>query len=61
MSCSTRDTSPRDFSIMNLGRKQKSIVYSEMQLFNVKDGLGLLKLADTVMILINPSPSNVKR
>ena len=24
-------------------------------------GLGLLKLADTVLILINPSPSNVKK
>ena len=26
----------------------------------VNDGLGLLKLADTSLILINPSPSNVK-
>ena len=30
------------------------------QLFNNNEGLGLLKLADTVLILINPSPSNVK-
>ena len=29
------------------------------QLFNVNEGLGVLKLADTVSILINPSPSNV--
>ena len=30
------------------------------QLFNINEGLGLLKLANTVLILINPSPSNVK-
>ena len=29
-------------------------------LFNTNEGLGLLKLADTVLILINHSPSNVK-
>ena len=29
-------------------------------LFNINEGLGLLKLADTVLILINPSPSNIK-
>ena len=29
-------------------------------LFNINECLGLLKLADTVLILINPSPSNVK-
>ena len=29
-------------------------------LFNINEGLGLLKLANTVLILINPSPSNVK-
>ena len=29
-------------------------------LFNINEGLELLKLADTVLILINPSPSNVK-
>jgi hypothetical protein len=28
--------------------------------FNINEGLGLLKLANTVLILINPSPSNVK-
>ena len=26
----------------------------------INEGLGLLKLANTVLILINPSPSNVK-
>ena len=31
------------------------------QLFNINEGLGLLKLADTSLILINPSPSNVQR
>ena len=31
------------------------------QLFNINEGLGLLKLADAVLILINPSPSNVKK
>ena len=30
------------------------------QLVNIKEGLGLLKLADTVLILIDPSPSKVK-
>ena len=30
------------------------------QLVNINEGLGLLKLANTVLILINPSPSNVK-
>ena len=30
------------------------------QIFNIYEGLVLLKLADTVLILINPSPSNVK-
>ena len=29
-------------------------------LFNINEDLGLLKLADTLLILINPSPSNVK-
>ena len=29
-------------------------------IFNINEGLGLLKLADTLLILINPSPSNVK-
>ena len=29
-------------------------------LFHINEGLGLLKLADTSLILINPSPSNVK-
>ena len=29
--------------------------------FNIIEGLGLLKLADTMLILINPSPSNVKK
>ena len=28
---------------------------------NINEGLGLLKLADTSLILINPSPSNVKK
>ena len=28
--------------------------------FNVNESLGLLKLANTVLILINPSPSNFK-
>ena len=27
---------------------------------NLNEGLGLLQLADTVLILINPSPSNAK-
>ena len=27
--------------------------------FNVNEGLGLFKLADTSLILINPNPSNV--
>ena len=30
-------------------------------LFNVNEGLGLLKFADISLILINPSPSNVKK
>ena len=30
------------------------------QLFSINKGLGLLKLANTVLILINPSPSYVK-
>ena len=29
-------------------------------MYNINEGLGLLKLADTSLILINPSPSNVK-
>ena len=32
---------------------------AEAKIFNINEGLGLLKLADTVLILINPSPSNV--
>ena len=30
-------------------------------LFNINEGLGLLKLANKVLILINPSPNNVKK
>ena len=30
-------------------------------LFNDNEGLGFLKLADTVLIFINPSPSNVNK
>ena len=33
---------------------------SILWLSTVNEGLGLWKLADTVLILINPSPSNVK-
>ena len=40
------------------------ITYAEAKVLKIplviNEGLGLLKLADTVLILINPSPSNVK-
>ena len=29
-------------------------------MYNINEGLGLLKLAETLLILINPSPSSVK-
>ena len=31
----------------------------EIYIENINEGLGLLELADTSLILINPSPSNV--
>ena len=33
---------------------------NSVSFFNINEGLRLLKLADTVLILINPSPSTVK-
>ena len=43
-------------------RIPKLILYiKHTYLFDINEGIGLLKLADTVLILSNPSPSNVKR
>ena len=36
------------------------LILTRVKIFNINEGLGLLKLADTFLILINPSPSNVK-
>ena len=45
-----------DQSIHNVCHQLSFLRY----LFNINEGLGLLKLANTVLILINPSPINVK-
>ena len=47
-------TFSNDF-LANLMHNQQIVI------FYINEGLGLLKFADTVLILINPSPSNVKR
>ena len=39
---------------------QEAKVCKFCYLFDINEGLGLLKLANTVLILINTSPSNVK-
>ena len=42
-------------------RIPKLILYiKRTYLFDINEGIGLLELADSVLILINPSPSNVK-
>ena len=46
-------------SLASIRRKLRSCKFR--YLFDINEGLGLLKLADTVFILINPSPSNVNQ